>query len=88
MEFSPFSTVTIPRIRFGAGTLSELPALVAEYSERFLLLTGGNSFVQSDYWPRLKDALLEQGIVFAHSTIEGEPSPQRVDELVTRYHNE
>ena len=85
MDFSPFSTVTMPRIRFGEGTLRELPELAAQYGKKILLLTGGSSFVDSRHWAPLHTALNVQGIDTAHDTISGEPSPQRVDEIVSRY---
>ena len=87
MDFSPFSTVTLPSIRFGAGTLMELPALLAEYGRKVLLLTGGRSFVSSHYWAPLQAELAREGVAFVHDTISGEPSPQRVDELVAEYRN-
>lgn len=85
MNFLPFSTATQPRIRFGAGTLTELPALVAEHADKILLLTGGASFLEGRHWQPLQAALKQEGIAFEHDVIRGEPSPQRVDELVSRY---
>lgn len=85
LDLSPFTTVTLPRIRFGNGVLLELPHWVAEYGRRILFLTGSGSFLNSPYWPLLHDAMTAQGLTIELATIEGEPSPQRVDELVGHY---
>jgi len=87
LNLTPFSTATMPQIRFGNGTLLELPQRVADYGRHMLLLTGGSAFIQSRFWPPLQQALQEQGIDVAHETLSGEPSPQRVDELVARHFN-
>lgn len=85
MDFSPFTTASIPLIRFGAGVIEELPGLIKGYGKNVLLLTGGNSFVGGAYWSPLQQALAGQGTQLYHDTISGEPSPHLVDELVARY---
>lgn len=82
LNLSPFFTATLPRIRFGEGVLAELPQLLSPFGKRILLLTGGHSFCHSRFWEPLQDALHERGIEVVHESISGEPSPQRVDELV------
>ncbi len=85
LNLTPFATSTLPKIRFGEGTLVELPQLIEPFGKRILLLTGGRSFVQSRFWQPLQDALRAAGIEFIHETINGEPSPRRVDELVAAH---
>jgi alcohol dehydrogenase class IV len=87
LNLSPFSTATLPRIRFGEGTLAELPQLLLPFGKRVLLLTGGSSFTQSRFWAPLQKGLREKGIDAIHESISGEPSPQRVDELVAAHFN-
>jgi alcohol dehydrogenase class IV len=88
LNLSPFTTATLPRIRFGEGTLAELPQLISPFGSRILLLTGGRSFVQGRFWGPLQQGLREARIETLHESIFGEPSPQRVDELVSGYVNE
>ncbi len=85
LNLSPFATATLPRIRFGEGTLAELPHLLEIYGKRALLLTGGHSFVSSRFWDPLQNGLRRAGIGVVHEAIRGEPSPQRVDELVSAH---
>lgn len=85
MDFSPFATVVMPRIRFGNGVLMELPERVLEFGQRMLLLTGGRSFLDTPFWPALEQALAERGIHCERERISGEPSPQRVDQIVADY---
>ncbi len=85
LNLSPFVTATQPRIRFGEGTLAELPQLLETYGKRVLLLTGGGSFVASRFWAPLQDGLRYAAIEVVHESIRGEPSPQRVDELVSAH---
>lgn len=85
MDFSAFSIARLPRIEFGAGVIKRLPELARAYGQRALLVTGGTSFQQTPYWAALKADLASAGLSWAHCTIDGEPSPERVDELVTEH---
>ncbi len=57
-----FSIARLPRIEFGAGFVSKLPDLIAQYGNRALLVTGQRSFVNSPHWPTLLAALKKAGI--------------------------
>ncbi len=85
-NFSPFAIARLPQILFGAGSLEQLPALLAGLGKRVLLVTGQSSFCNSPHWDRLLDGLVEQGLDYVHVRIDGEPSPQRIDEVVAEYH--
>lgn len=85
MGFSHFATAPAPLIHYGEGRLESLPSLIGHYGDSVLLLTGGTSFTGSRYWPQLQRQLDGAGIRYAHDTITGEPSPRRVDELVSAY---
>lgn len=82
----PFSIARLPRIEFGAGGIKKLPALIAQYGHRALLVTGQRSFTDSPHWPALLVALEKAGIDWEQVRIGDEPSPQLVDEAVRQFH--
>lgn len=86
MQFADFSVANLPRIVFGSGVLAQLPAHIAEYGRKALLLTGARSFTQSAQWASLRTALDKAGVAYEQVQISGEPSPQRVDEVVAAQH--
>lgn len=88
MVFESFSISRLPRILFGAGRLSELPALAASYGTRALIVTGARSFVSSDRYGQLIGALGEAGVTHRQMAVAGEPSPQLVDDAVRRFAGE
>ncbi len=85
LNLSPFAVSSMPRIRFGEGVLAELSQFLEPFGQRVLLLTGGRSFVQGRFWEPLQEGMKQAGIEIFHDTINGEPSPQRVDELVVAH---
>ena len=84
MHSESFTLSRVPRVLFGAGRIADLPALIREYGERALIITGKQSFQGSPYWQPLIHALMQQGIYWEQDTVSGEPSPQWVDEAVAR----
>jgi alcohol dehydrogenase len=80
-----FSIARLPRIEFGAGVVSRLPAIVRGYGQQVLLVTGARSFQEGPYWNRLTHGLMEQGIDWWHCRVEGEPTPELVDEAVKQF---
>ncbi|MGE0371280.1 MAG: iron-containing alcohol dehydrogenase [Gammaproteobacteria bacterium] len=88
MTSRPFSIARLPRIEFGAGTVSRLPAIVRGYGRQVLLVTGARSFQEGPHWERLTHGLMEQGIDWWHCRVEGEPTPELVDEMVRKYAGE
>jgi alcohol dehydrogenase class IV len=85
MLIRPFSVARLPRIEFGEGSLARVPALVAPYGKRALLVTGARSFAASSHWPALVGSLERQDVRWEHLTVEGEPSPQLVDAAVREF---
>jgi alcohol dehydrogenase len=83
----PFSLARLPRIEFGAGAIAKLPALIAQYGNHLLLVTGQRSFVESPHWPKLKTALEKAGLSWQLARVSDEPSPQLVDEAVRQFHD-
>jgi alcohol dehydrogenase len=80
--YKAFQVARLPEIRFGSGTLDELPQVLKGYGGRLLLVTGRRSLQASPRWPRLLAALGEAGLSWQHVTVDGEPSPELVDRLV------
>jgi alcohol dehydrogenase class IV len=56
--------------------------LSASFGRRVLLITGGHSLRGSAHWGSLTTGLRTQGVSWEEMRIEGEPSPQMVDEAV------
>ncbi|HSO42665.1 MAG TPA: iron-containing alcohol dehydrogenase, partial [Rhodospirillales bacterium] len=81
----PFSIARLPRIVFGAGSIASLPGEMLSFGRRALVVTGARSFAASQHWPKLGTALSEHGIAWQHVAIEGEPSPDLVDDAVAAY---
>ena len=82
MNFNAFSIANLPKIEFGAGSISTLPLHIRYFGKRVMIVTGARSFVESPLWNQLLSTLLSEGIEYAQVTISGEPSPTRVDEIV------
>jgi len=83
--FDAFHVARLPEIRFGSGVFDTLPERVAAYGDRILLVTGRRSLQSTPRWRSLVDALAAQGIDWDQVTVDGEPSPQLVDEAVTAH---
>jgi alcohol dehydrogenase len=85
MQFSAFSISRLPRIHFGSGRITELPALAAGFGRQVLLITGKHSFCDTPRWSSLIQGLEARAMGWAHITVSGEPSPMLVDEAVARF---
>lgn len=85
---SSFSLKNLPQIHFGAGKIGELPSLVSRFGRRVLVILGSGSFTKSSQWQALQTALKIEDGFLAVEHISGEPSPETVDALVSRYHNQ
>ena len=80
--FPSFEVARLPRLVVGPGRVAELPALVAAFGQRVLLVTGARSFRESAAWAPLVAALDEAGLGWDHVAVAGEPSPELVDGAV------
>ncbi|UWX58418.1 iron-containing alcohol dehydrogenase [Chlorobaculum sp. MV4-Y] len=78
-----FSVLPTPRIHFGVGTLSKLPALAAAYGRNLLLVTGRQTLRRSVAALGLLDELSRVGLEIACLEVEREPSPELIDEAVS-----
>jgi alcohol dehydrogenase class IV len=77
-----FGVSRLPRIVFGAGRITELPAIAAGFGSRMLLVTGGRSFRDGPAWAPLLAGLAAAGVSWNHLPVAGEPSPDLVDGAV------
>jgi alcohol dehydrogenase class IV len=88
LHIPAFNISGIPRIVFGAGTSSRLPALAAEFGTHALIITGAKSYTDTSHWPGLQADLKVRGLSVLHAVVKGEPSPVLVDALVNQCRNE
>jgi alcohol dehydrogenase len=77
-----FAIARLPRIELGPGALTKVPAILARYGRRVLLVTGARSLDSSAHWGGLVQGLRERGIEWARVRVAGEPSPELVDDAV------
>jgi len=77
-----FTAPRVPRIVFGAGSFDRLGVEVSAFGRRVLLLTGARSLRGSPWWPRLQAQLDGADLTRWEVAVDGEPSPELVDELV------
>ncbi len=83
-----FNLSRLPRIIFGHGTRKQLPSLIANHGSRFLLVTGARHFQSSPYWQDLQQSFKAEGLSWEVLKIDGEPSPQLIDEAVRKYRDQ
>ena len=85
LNLSNFSVSRLPSIVFGAGVREQLPALLAEFGTRVLLVTGRRSLRQSPVWTPLLQGLSAAGLSWQEVSVHTEPSPQWVDDAVRAF---
>jgi len=76
---------TVPRVHLGAGRFEELPDLIAASGKRVLLVLGKSSFRNSHRYPFLLEALESRNVAIEEMSVTGEPSPELVDDAVSRF---
>lgn len=85
--FPAFTLARLPRIIFGHGVRTRLPALASAYGKRTLLVTGARHFQSSPHWAEIQAGLRAAGVAWEMLGVDGEPSPSLVDEAVRAYRN-
>ena len=83
--FAAFQVARLPEIRFGDGTLEQLPGLLARFGRRVLLVTGRASLQSTPHWGQLVDGLAAAGLDWRQVVVDGEPSPEVVDTAVAQH---
>ena len=86
MRVPPFGVARLPRIVFGGGVRETIPREAAAFGHNVLLVTGRQSLRQSAVWETLLDGLHTAGLSAWDLTVDGEPSPDLVDDAVARFH--
>jgi len=81
---APFGFAATPHIHFGTGNRRRLPALLQNYGERVLLVTGARSFDHSSCCREILESL-QADFDVRQFRVEGEPSPGMVDEAVSDF---
>lgn len=85
---NPFSIARLPRIEFGSGSISKLTALCRQYGQNILLVTGGQSFQQTQQFQQLQADFSAAGFQLHIFNVATEPSPQLVDDAVAQFGGE
>jgi alcohol dehydrogenase len=80
-----FTFTPLPRLFFGIGRVAELSRIIHQYGNTVLLVLGANSFRKTDHWPRMQEAMSERGLTFYAEQITGEPSPEVIDDITSKY---
>lgn len=79
-----FSVASTPQLFFGVGKFSTLTSILRSYGKNVLLVTGARSFLTSDHGRVLPDNLRKDGFSFEHFIISKEPTPELIDNVVSR----
>jgi len=88
MQQPSFNLSRVPRIVFGPDKVDALPNLILEFGPSVLLVTGQGSYKAAGKWNSLVTALDEKSITTAHVTVQGEPTPEFVDDVAAEYRSE
>lgn len=80
-----FKFTTTPRIVFGSGKLNKLPEIIDSFGNSVLLVTGNNSFIQSEPSDKLFAEFENAKIKWKHFIVEKEPTPALIDECIDRF---
>lgn len=83
----PFQFSRLPVIHFGSGKSLLLPDLIKKYGKSVILVTGRSSFMGSDSGRVIIESFYREKIDYYHVIIPGEPSPDSIDQPVTKFRN-
>lgn len=83
-----FTSLSTPELFFGLGTISKLPEILKMNNfKSIVLITGGNSFINSKYWQQLIKEITIVGIDYFSYQSVGECTPETVDRIVNDLDN-
>jgi alcohol dehydrogenase class IV len=80
-----FRFARIPEIHFGAGKIESLPDLILRYGSTVILLTGSQSFRNTEKFGLLIDSFRDKSITCLLSEIGGEPTPAHINSICKNY---
>jgi alcohol dehydrogenase class IV len=84
----PFQFARIPQIYFKNGKIADLPGIIKIYGNTIILVTGKDSFIQTSNAEIFLQSLNKTGIKHHLVIISDEPSPEIIDQVVSRFNNE
>jgi alcohol dehydrogenase class IV len=84
----PFQFARIPKIYFGNGKIADLPGIIKMYGNTIIMVTGKHSFLCSSYAENLIHEFKVTGVKYHNVIISGEPSPDVIDQTVSKFNNE
>ena len=85
MSIPAFSVARLPRIEFGSGSFRKIPSILHACGKHDLIITGSQSFRETSHWSWISDNLKQQGFTWDELRVSTEPSPQLVDDAVSRF---
>lgn len=86
MEFNiPFIFQRSPKIIFGAGEVKRIGQLASEFGKSVLIVRGKGSLVKSTGWKTIQESFHKSSVSFFEFEIDGEPSPQSIDNAVEKF---
>jgi len=83
-----FATSRLPRISFGGGVLSSLPAISRSYGRQALVVTGKQSLKESPTWERILAGFDASGLQTVNCSVTTEPTPRLIDEAVRQFRDQ
>lgn len=83
-----FNFAPTPKIIIGSGKIKNLPKIIEAYGTMVLLVTGKNSFIQSDYWDKLLLQFESARIHWQHFVVDREPTPDMIDRCIHQFESE
>jgi alcohol dehydrogenase class IV len=84
----PFQFSRLPKIYFKNGIIAELPSIVQHYGNKIVLVTGKNSFLSSGQAAKLFHEFKNEGIKYYLLQVQGEPSPDIIDNATRVFQTE
>lgn len=80
-----FAFARTPHIVFGPGTFRDLARMTRAFGPTALIVSGARSFVSSGRWETLAAALKAESVDPHRVGVDGEPSPELVDRVVSEH---
>lgn len=82
-----FQFARIPKIIFRNGGIDDLVSITRDSVRSLILVTGRSSFLKSHRAEKLLDSFLKAGILVHQISVEGEPSPEVIDQTIRDFHD-
>jgi alcohol dehydrogenase class IV len=80
-----FNLPGLPKIVFGAGTLTRLPEIIQSYGSHALVVIGGESLVKSGRLRMLAKQINQIGLQYKVVSVQGEPTTELIDAIAKEY---